>query len=483
LSSGYYRKETNWDVVSSFLVQQRLDVTDETFYTGICRIPAATAFELDLCGHYNEWRYWSLTNLPHNELGDPPKRFIELFEDAVDLRMRSDVPVGVCLSGGLDSTSIICSMVRTRSSIANQFCDPVWAFCYMTPEFDESRYIRDTLAQTNANLVKLEVNALHLLPKLERILWYHDEPFHTMTALIGYELMRLAAERGVKVVLSGQGADETLAGYSHYFQHYWATVVTTKGLRHAMKEVEEYTRRNGGDSKKLLAGVLLRILKGTLGQRAAYRAVAAWRRHREISRNSWYLPELLSIIPADGVAPDQELDTALRYSIEREHLPLYLRVEDRNSMAHSVEMRLPFMDYRLIAYLFQLSADWKIRGEWNKYILREAMRGRIPESVRMRRDKMGFPFPAQKWLEEGVCKSLLDLLEGQAMRERGIYDIKSIRKALEQRLTLEQNIPFEAFNVLQFEAWCQLSKSYSPEQAGCMAPATVDASGGAHAQE
>jgi hypothetical protein len=101
----------------------------------------------------------------------------------------------------------------------------------------------------------------------------------------------------------------------------------------------------------------------------------------------------------------------------------------------------------------------------------------------MRRDKMGFPFPAQKWLEEGVCKSLLDLLEGQAMRERGIYDIKSIRKALEQRLTLEQNIPFEAFNVLQFEAWCQLSKSYSPEQAGCMAPATVDASGGAHAQE
>jgi len=455
LSSGYYAAETNWQVASAFLIQQHLDTTDETFFRGIVKVPAGSAFELDLRGEYKEWRYWSLAQLPAIEVGDPPQMFEELFEDAVRLRMRSDVPVGVSLSGGLDSTSIICAMARLRQNGASR-SEAIWAFAYMAQEFDESIYINDTLAQTQAQLVRLEIDATSLLDKLNEVLWYHDEPIHTMTALIGYELMRLAADNGVKVVLGGQGADETLAGYRNYFPHYWHTLYTSTGLRHTREEITAYSR--GGTPDRLLREVRLCALRSKLRRLSAYRALARWRRNKIAQESVWFTRDFLASLPLEHQEAEQSLDAALRFSIERKNLPLYLRVEDRNSMAHSVEMRLPFMDFRLISYLFQAPPNWKMRGPWNKYILREAMRGKIPESVRLRPDKMGFPFPAQKWLGEGIRTSLLELLDSQTMRERGIYDLQAIRRALAHKEEDNRDLPYEAFNVIQFEVWCQLAK-------------------------
>ena len=145
------------------------------------------------------------------------REFAELFEDAVRLRMRSDVPVGVCLSGGLDSTSIICSVVRQRRGSSQSALGPLRAFCYMAKEFDESRYISDTLAQTGAELTVLQTSPRELWDSLPRMLWYHDEPVHTLTAAVGFHLMNLVAASGVRVVLNGQGADETIGGYSSFF--------------------------------------------------------------------------------------------------------------------------------------------------------------------------------------------------------------------------------------------------------------------------
>ena len=151
--------------------------------------------------------------------------------------MRSDVPVGVCLSGGLDSTSIICATARSW----NESTQPLLAFSYNAAEFDESRYVADTIRYTGAELHRLETDPRYLWDSLSSILSFHDEPVHSMTALVGFELMRLAAKNGVKVILNGQGSDEVLAGYDSFFRTYWSTLLKTgKPSRHL--EANDRTR-------------------------------------------------------------------------------------------------------------------------------------------------------------------------------------------------------------------------------------------------
>lgn len=451
LASGHYREGTNWRVAATFLLRQQLDATEETFFSGITRISAGSAFELDLRGQYREWKYWSLPPCDEGAVEGPVERFGELFDDSVTLRMRSDVPVGVSLSGGLDSTSIVCAMARSQAT-APPTGDALWAFSYNAAEFDESAFVRDTLEQTGARLIGLEIDARTLLPRLRDVLWYHDEPVHSMTALISFELMRLAAKNGIKVILGGQGADETLAGYRLYFRHYWTTLLATRGLAHTRREIGAYTRVHGGDPARLLAAAVGQLLRGKARALPAYRGRAERRMHRIACANPCFARELSAALPVDRLEADQTLNAALRHSIERADLPLYLRVDDRNSMAHSLEMRLPFMDYRLVSYAHGLPAEWKMRGPWNKYILRESMRGRIPESVRTRPEKFGFPFPSGAWLEGGVRQYLLELLGTQAMRERGIYDLAAIRTALDGGA----DVADLAFNLIQFETWAGL---------------------------
>jgi asparagine synthase (glutamine-hydrolysing) len=151
------------------------------------------------------------------------------------------------------------------------------------------------------------------------------------------------------------------------------------------------------------------------------------------------------------------LDAALRQSVERAPLPLYLRVEDRNSMAHSVEARLPFMDYRLVSLAFHLSPEWKLRGPWNKYVLREAMRGCIPEPVRTRADKMGFPVPAARWFRTTLYEPMQDLLASERTRSRGLFNVDAIRRDLEKHREGSIDVTDGLFNVAQLETWLALA--------------------------
>jgi asparagine synthase (glutamine-hydrolysing) len=182
--------------------------------------------------------------------------------------------------------------------------------------------------------------------------------------------------------------------------------------------------------------------------------------------NAWYNSELsrhfLKDVPEYF---DLSLDAIQKYSVEHTPLPLYLRVEDRNSMAHSVETRLPFLDYRLVSLVFNMTANWKLRGPWNKFVLREAMRQRIPESVRTRVDKMGFPVPTRKWFAHDLYEPMQDLLATRAVRERGIYNVQAIVNDLQRHRTGQIDVAQKLFNVAQFEILAALSNDLPPAQA------------------
>lgn len=459
-ASGLYKGGTNWGIVSKYLLQSQLDESNQSFYNGIDQIPPGNSFELDLQGRFKQNNYWSLNNLQANNIEDPVQAFADNFEDAVKLRMRSDVPIGVCLSGGLDSTSIICAAARLKGVVAGRATEPLMGFSYVADEFDESSYISDTIEQTQAHMKQIETHPLQLWEKLGKVLWFHDEPIHTMAAMIGFELMGLVASNGIRVALTGQGADETIAGYPSYFQDYWYTLLRSGSIGKSWREIRAYTLEHGDDQRQLFRKTVRRAFRAELRRVPVYQRLSRWKQQKSIRENSWFTTELTEHLIEDGALDtDVRLNAVLRRSVECTPLPLYLRIEDRNSMAHSVEARLPFLDYRLVSLLFHLPAHWKIRGPWNKYILREAMRQRIPESVRARVDKMGFPTPSKQWFANALYEPLQDLLHSQEARERGIYNLSTICKDLERHRQDEVDISSGIFNVAQFEIWSGIQKA------------------------
>jgi asparagine synthase (glutamine-hydrolysing) len=464
LVSGYYQGGTNWHMVSKFLLYgdlTQIEDNQQTFYASIEQLPAGSAFEMDLQGQYHEWHFWSLTDLPDSHVTNPTQSFCEIFEDAVRLRLRSDVPVGIFLSGGLDSTAILCTWTHISDATLGKGRNPLLAFSYQSKEYDETVYISDTISQTGAQLVTFTPEPCQLWNTLEQFIWYQDEPVHSMASVITFELSRMAASTGVKVILNGGGPDEFLAGYHDYFMNYWYTLLNEGHIKKVWQEIYEYCAAHGGNPSNFLRQVFHLQWRSKIDHISACRKLMSWRHWRRLRKHPWFTPALseqLQFEEYECINPD--LNSALKRSVERSPLPLYLRIMDRNSMAHSIEARMPFLDYRLVSLAFQLPVHWKMRGPWSKYVLREGMTKRIPESVRSRLDKMGFPQPTRNWFARDLYEPMQDFLSSQQVRERGIYNLEKIKYDLEQHKQGTINVAKQLFNLAQFEIWCAIEKDF-----------------------
>ena len=461
LASGYYKGSTNWRVAMRYLRDGDLDVCQETFFEGINRMLPGTIRTITMDGTVKEeHHFWSLSHLVEAPPADPAAAFAEIFTDAVKIRMRSDVPVGVFLSGGLDSTAIISTIADLRRQQGFDGAAGLHAFSYMSKDHDESGYIAATLRLTGATFDQVSADPRDLWSVLEQVVAYHDEPVHSPTALVGFELSKRAAAAGVKVILNGQGADETLAGYGNYVRAYWTELGRAGRLKTLWSEISVYCQMHGRSRQ--------------IETREAFRRILA-RAAREVGRRdaisaSMPAPPAWCSLPAIEDPPLHEtprsptLREATAFSVDMKPLPLYLRVEDRNSMAHGVEVRLPFLDYRLVKQAFSLPAEWKVRGPWNKYVLREAMRGRIPETVRSRIDKMGFPTSGRRWIANEWYEPLYDLFQSRVVRERGILNTSVLLRMLEEHRGGQVNFERVLFRAAQFELWNQTVDRAAPAE-------------------
>ena len=449
VASGLIDARPRPQTVANFLVDNRLDDGEETFYEGIVNLPAAHCFELGRDGRYRQWRYWSV-EAEAPPPADPATAFAELFEDAVRLHMRSDVPVAVHLSGGLDSTAIACASVRVRQQVGAQ--GALAAFCYLDPSFDERAYIDATLQQTGAAMSSLQCTPRQLWDTLPQVLRAHDEPFHSMTALVGYQLMRLTAEHGIKVVLNGQGADETLGGYGSYFHNYWQSLLERRAFGALFSEVRAWTGAQQRALLPTLLGVLRRHVQAALQHVGPYRRASQERWRQRLRRQDWLSPSLRDHATPPRF-PQQDLDATLAWSVQRDPLPIYLRVEDRNSSAHSIEGRVPFLDHRLVSLAFSMAPEWHMRGSLNKFVLREAMRGRIPEMVRARRDKMGFPTSASEWLRGDLYEPAREVVNDPTFNRSGAIDGPRVARMLEAHKAGAADHSAEVFRAVQWFHW------------------------------
>jgi asparagine synthase (glutamine-hydrolysing) len=302
---------------------------------------------------------------------DPVEQFRDLFVDSVRIRLRSDVEVGALLSGGLDSSAVavaanrlLGATVRTYSIVADE------------SRYSEARFI-DMLARDGIPNRQVTFDVEGALDSLGDVVYHNDEPCFGLSIVAQYVMLkRIKQETGIKVVLSGQGADECLLGYHKFFFFYVQELLNRGRVLQA--------------ASLLLASLVQRtaLWQFRLGEAQRYLPFQRLRRG-----NPYVLTEgeLEPVHRGNGVVDRQRLD------IDRYSVPLLTHFEDRNAMAHSIEMRNPFLDHRLVELALCLPVEMKLRGGWSKYVLRAAL-PELPAAIRWRRDKQGFITPEEQWL-------------------------------------------------------------------------------------
>jgi asparagine synthase (glutamine-hydrolysing) len=408
-----------------------VDSDNESFFEGILQVPKSSYVLINSDGRWRVSSYWNLeaTASPGRtgSESDLVEQFREILGDAVKIRLRSDVPVGCMLSGGMDSSSISCLAAAQKQNLIT------FSGVTGTGYYDESEYIQEVTDHLRVSSRSIFPGPAELFPTLLEMLRFHDEPVCTVTWYCNYTITREIARYGVPVVLTGHGGDELLAGYwDHY--HYYFSDLRRQGIgdeaefhgwlrNHGRPETEyerekEYIRRLQRD------------------------------KHLEIAKYSQYLSSLSPEMMRQAREP--ELDSPFPSGLSRrlylelfyETIPPSLRAEDRNMMAFSLENRLPFLDYRLVEFCFRLDNSFKIRNGLGKWILREAMQGILPEKVRCRKDKTGFNAPADEWFRQEHRQEIWDLIEKRSFINQEIYNQEEVRKRFKEHLEGQNHYMF-----------------------------------------
>lgn len=389
-------------------------------------------------------RWWN--TLEH--LVRPPRsysaqvdRFRELFFDACRIRMRSDVPIGTSLSGGLDSSSILCAMTAIRRGDNSRRLSGDWqrAFIATYPGTvqDERPYAEAVVDKTGATPLYREITPTDIVAHMDKII-YHLEDIYFDVAVGPWAIYREQRRNNVVVSLDGHGGDEILAGYYHY--PYLAMFdALTKGDTSRLGDLNAANNRLYADYSGINVSRYLRMIRQT-----AYSVVSEVHRrfpHSGIfrivhngGRSNW-----LKIDPRPTSFPHMDedrgriarrsfLSRGMHCDLHAEILPTILRNFDRLSMAHGVEVRTPFLDWRLVCFAHSLPPESLIGAGFTKRILRDSLPGILPEKVRRRTAKLGFASPMFEWMRDQLKPFIMDNVGDASFRQSELWDGERIRE-------------------------------------------------------
>ncbi|MBO9199963.1 MULTISPECIES: asparagine synthase (glutamine-hydrolyzing) [Niastella] len=392
---------------------------EETFYTEINKLPARSFIEY----HLPEQRltrslYWNIDeDFIDETISDQQaiSQFNDLFTQSIQRRLRSDVPIGTSLSGGLDSS---CVLATIQSMAPRQYK----TFSAIFPGFkqDESGWIKKVSDHFTTQNHAVQPNADRIIHDFEKICYHQEEPFQSASIMAQYYVYELARQQGVTVLLDGQGADEILAGYHKYYHWYWQQLFrdNKSALYHELNQARSLGITEPWGLKNKLA--------------AAMPAYAGWYLRRQRARQQLRQNDLnTDFVYEHGesyydIAHFEELNNILYYNTFVNGLEELLRYADRNSMAHGIEVRLPFLSHELVQLLFAIPARFKMRDGYTKWLLRKSMEPKLPAGLAWRTDKIGFEPPQQQWmhdarLQEYIHESKRTLVKQGILKEQVIH--------------------------------------------------------------
>jgi len=383
LCDSRIKRVANDELVYDFLKDSLLDHTDESFFVGINKVPQASYARIDLVssGKMEFVKYYSVdfTKIDDNlEADSAAKTFRNLFMTSVALRLRSDVPVGTCLSGGLDSSSIVTAVnkfYKRREKDQHTF-----SFCPTNRKISEKKYIDKVLRGKRIEEHFVGDQDFNVIEDFETFVYAQDEPFRTMSMFAGYLVYKEAKKAGIKVLLDGQGADEILCGYRKSRIYYIQELMEKRKYLQAAKEtILSFSQIFTTSSIKSDFEKIWKII---------------FKDDTVSHLKSNYLND--TFISKHKSKQMYSKNNFQDVNVGKISLPVLLRYVDRNAMSVSVESRLPFLDYRIVNFAARIPLSLKIQNGYSKYIMRKALD--MPEEIRKRRDKFGFVVPEKEWL-------------------------------------------------------------------------------------
>ncbi len=428
----------NDQAVFDYLSFNRTDYNNRTFYNEIYKVQHGHSFSIDADKNFKLKRWYDLKSNCNKEPIDADK-YRELFTSSIKLRMRSDVPVGVCLSGGLDSSSIASVISKTLNIKDIKSFSAVYK---KGQRGDESEFIDEMKPYLN-NMNYTTPTAKSLYDDIEDMVYNLDEPVPTTSIYAQYSVMKLAKEHAV-VTIDGQGADEQLAGYHYFYGFYFKELLANLSLGKFSFEMFHYLKKHKSlfGVKTLLFFLLPEKLKIRLRvEQASY------------IQNDFYKDHSTNSVLAGDLYAAKTLKESLlnHFEYKLEHL---LKWSDLNSMKFSIESRVPFLDYRLVEQTLSLTNDSYIKKGLTKHILRESMKSILPEKIRMRYDKLGFATPEDEWFREEFFQELIrDILNNPSNKLKRYIDTNKALEMYGRHLNKEINCSKDIWKWINLDLW------------------------------
>lgn len=460
-----WRARMNGQRVYDFLNWGITDHTDETLFAGVFQLRGGQALELDLQAladgrvHYAAgekllaYSWYQLKPQPFvGKMADASEQFRDKLVDAVKLRLRADVPVGSCLSGGLDSSSIVCianQLLREQDAHSLQ---KTFSACADVAKFDERKWIDIVVNATGVDAHYVYPALSGLFDEAPAITWHQDEPFGSTSIYAQWSVFRLAAEQQVKVMLDGQGADEQLAGYHGFFGPHLATLFKSLRWGALIQEASDMRRLHGYSYKTAVAYIASYTLPESI--KNMLRKVTG----RTSVQPPWLNCEQLNCVAVNpfqavGAAGAETVQGLSIAQLTASNLQMLLHWEDRDSMGHSIESRVPFLDYRLVEFVLGLPDEYKLSGGVTKRVLRQGMSGILPDAIRDRMDKLGFVTPEETWLRETAPDLFREKINEAIAASGGILRKTEVNKMLEAMISGQVPFSFLPWRLISFGEW------------------------------
>lgn len=433
---------------------------DETLLAGVRKLPAGHTLLVD-ADRSELRRYWDFpSSAPAAGRRDQElcEEFRALLEQAVTLRLMSDVPLGAFLSGGVDSSAVVAFMAREIPERIKTF-----SVGYDDPDASELSYARAAAEHLGTDHREIIMSAADLRRELTRLIWHEDKPIAFPSSVALYFCAKLAREH-VKVVLTGEGSDELLAGYDRYAMTAWnlrlgrlyerAVPAPARALIR-----DAVLRRPDTDGVKRKLERTFLVAPANLEQLYVANFLSFFHGGSlEAVLHPDAAAELCAVSPyratLDYVGGDHGRNTlaAMQYLDIKTYLEELLMKQDRMSMAASVESRVPFLDHHLAAFAAALPQSLKLRGVAGKRILKRAMRGLLPEQI-IQRKKMGFPVPLARWLREELAPWYREVLLDGSVRGEGLFNVPRLEAMIQQHLDRRADWSDQLWRVLNFQLW------------------------------
>jgi asparagine synthase (glutamine-hydrolysing) len=431
--------KVNQQVLLEYLITGLEECSDDTFFRGISKLKGGHNLIYDLNTHSKEIKSFYDISIDKDVQALKEDQAIANYHDALhqatSLRMRSDVKVGTCLSGGLDSSSVAALSSKIYHASSSEKFVAIHAKSSESAT-DESTYAEAVADHCEIDLSIIEPTAEDFLSNVDEVIYTQEEPFGSPSVFMQYFVMKKAREVGCIVMLDGQGGDETLLGYEKYYP---AFISNKKGI----SKVKAFL--NASSNSKLSR---LDVIKYYI-----YFTRYAVRMKRVKKKLSFIKDPYLNAFESDILKEisDNYLDIVAlqKTEVKKSQLPRLLRYEDKNSMRNSVETRLPLIDYKVLEAALSTNNDFKIKEGWTKYILRKAISPLLPKEVVWRKNKLGFNAPEKTWLDS-IEEEMLETIKGSKILNEYTHLAKMDLKTLDQRRK------WRLFNIAKWEKLYQV---------------------------